>query len=154
MVVVRVFHFLLFEGISSASLLVPKTVPPTLIVLLSTALSSKACDGRTLGFSFLCFSPIKTFIFLTYSFSIFIVIREVVLPPFEFVFCPPDFWSLRVRNSVSYETWRRCLWPWCYTLHAFDGSKVSINCNGFKKSLILTQFNMLKNFPDIGSCFA
>ncbi|GMN33390.1 hypothetical protein TIFTF001_004128 [Ficus carica] len=46
MVVARVFHVLLFEGISSASLLVPQSVHPTLMILLSTALSLKACDGH------------------------------------------------------------------------------------------------------------
>ena len=85
MVVAPVFHILLFEGISSASPLVPQNVPPTL-VFLSAALSLKACNGHVLVFSFLCFSPIKVLIFSLYNFSIFIVIMKVVLPPFEFVF--------------------------------------------------------------------
>lgn len=90
MVVVRVFYGLLFEGISSILPLVPQTVPSTLIVLLSTILFLKACDGHTLFFTFLCFNLIKALIFPSYTFSIFIVIIKMALPPFEFVFGLPN----------------------------------------------------------------
>lgn len=63
----------------------PQSVPSSLMVLLSIAFSLKACDGHALVFSFLCFSIIKTSIFLPYSFSIFTVIIEIVLLLFEFV---------------------------------------------------------------------
>ena len=89
-VIACVFHVLLFEGISLASLLIPQSIHPTLTVFLSAALSFKACDGRALVFSFLCIILIKALIFPPYSFSILIVIIEVVLPVFEFVFGPPD----------------------------------------------------------------
>ena len=48
----------------------------------------KACNGRAIVFSFLCFNLIKALIFLSYNFSIFIVIIELVLPLFKFVFGP------------------------------------------------------------------
>ena len=89
MVVACVFHVLLFEVISSASPLVPQSVPPTLMVFLLFTLSLKACNGH-LVFSFLCFSLIKTLIFLPYSFSIFILIIKIILRLFEFVFNSPD----------------------------------------------------------------
>lgn len=43
-----------------------------------------------MGVSWLCFSLMKVLIFQSYSFSIFFVITEVVLPPFEFAYCLPD----------------------------------------------------------------
>ena len=90
MAVALVFHVMLFEGISSVLPLVPQSVSLTLMVLLLAALSLKACDGCALIFSFLCFSRIKALIFALYSFCIFIVIMEVVLSSFEFVFSPSD----------------------------------------------------------------
>ena len=54
-VVARAFHILLFEEISSTLPFVPQSVPSTLMVLLSVALSLKACDDSALVFSFFMF---------------------------------------------------------------------------------------------------
>ena len=48
----HVFHILLFKGISSTLLLIPQSIPPTLMVFLSATFLLKACDGRALIFSF------------------------------------------------------------------------------------------------------
>lgn len=88
-VVACVFHILLFKGISLTSLLVSQSVLPTLIVLLSFALSLGACGSRTISSSCLCFSLIKASIFSP-NFSIFFVIIEVVLPSFNFIFSLSD----------------------------------------------------------------
>lgn len=53
MVVVHLFHILLFEGNLSTSPLIPQSVPLIMIVLLAAALSLKAFSGCVLVFSFL-----------------------------------------------------------------------------------------------------
>ncbi|GMN52560.1 hypothetical protein TIFTF001_021706 [Ficus carica] len=67
MVIARVFHILVFEGISLASPGVHQSISPTLMVILSAALSLKACDDRALVFSLLCLGELEVLLAMSLS---------------------------------------------------------------------------------------
>ena len=97
------------------------------MVFSLAAFSLRACHGHSLVLVFLCFSLIKALIFLPYSFSIFIVIMEVALPPFEFVFGPPDLslGELEILLAMSFSGDVCGLGATCYML-SMDRKLLSI----------------------------